>query len=222
MLDGTVVMLNVPDALTMPPPTAIGVLRLDGAEVELTASDADGAAYFAEVTRTPLGAPTPMRNGRSLRTGPLGGDAALGLGFVLEVGSQRVFGSVPPAVSRTDLARWLGRIQWKVVDSSVQADLTGVAEWVPERPQVLAQEVDLEGGGNYLLDVRRARGRRRERRAGSGGRARGGDLYRSAQDETRPHVILEADDFVAYGIPMPATPIDDVVSSMLDVTTTTE
>ena len=28
--------------------------------------------------------------------------------------------------------------------------------------------------------------------------------------------------FVAYGIPMPATPIDDVVSSMLDVTTTTE
>lgn len=221
LLDGTPLAIDVPDAVELPPETMIGVMRVDRLEVELTLAAPEAVEHFLATTGSTAGSPLRLRGGREVHLGDLGGDAGNGTVFVITVDDLRVFGSVPPGVSRADLTRWLGLISWVGRGNGLHAKLAAPAEWVRERPQAMAQIVTTQGADAYLLDIRAATGQARRPSVSGGVKVRGGRLYRSAKSDVRRHVILEAPDFVSYAIPLPATELDEVVASMADVITET-
>lgn len=221
LLDGTPLTIDVPDAAELPPETAIGVMRVDRLEIELTLATPEAAEHFLATTGSATGSPLRLKEGHEVHLGDLGGDARNGTVFVIVVDGLRVFGSVPPGVARVELARWLGLVSWVGRGNGLQAVLSRPAEWVREWPQTMAQVVRTRDGGHYLLDVRAATGRTPAPPVSGGVEVRGGRLYRSAKSDVRRHVILEAANFVSYAIPLPATDLDAVVTSMTDVLTET-
>lgn len=221
LLDGTPVEIDVPDATALPESTSIGVIRVGRQEIELTASGIEGCEFFLASTRTTPGSPLRLPDGRQLRLGGVGGDPTHGTAFVVELGEYRLFGSVPPAVSRTNLAGWLGLTTLDVGAHGVTVTLSPPARWVAERPLAVAQHVRTEDGTQYLLDIRRTTDRTPEPPLAGGLAVRGGRLHRSVHSDVRRHVILESRNFISYALPLSESDVDRVVSSMEHVTTET-
>ncbi len=222
LLNGELLVLDVPDADGLPPSNAISVLALDGGELELNSGDAAGLEHYLSISGTALGSGLQLRSGLTLRTGSYGGDPAGGLGFAISVGPHEVYGFTPSG-DREQLAARFSHVDLQADPDGPVATPSGPATWSEYRFHNIAQVVDLTSTGGYLLDIRRARPRGRvsgaDRPGGPGIEVRGGRLSRSPSAQIRPHVVLEADAFVTYGIPGTETALDLVAESMSGITT---
>ncbi len=229
MLNGEVLDLDVPDAAALPPSTAISVLSLDGRELELTSGSVSDRDYYLSLSGTRLDQELTLPGGRLLRTGRYGGDPASGLGFSVSVGAHEVYGFTTPGVDLETLAGQLGQVRFVDTDTGPWVEPLAPVDWSAHRAHVVAQVVELSGAGGegseqpagYLLDVRRTRSGAPPVGTGTadGIAVRGGRLSRSAVQERHAYAVLEAADFIAYGIPGGADDLDLVATSMSVVTT---
>lgn len=228
LLNGDGVRVDVPDATALPGGTALAVLALDGAgQLEVTSGTEPDLAFYLQVTGTTLDREVALRAGRVLRYGRLGGDPQQGLGWSVEVGGHRLYGSTVPTMDVEALTGYLA-------DVDVQADPLGPVlapagrtSWSPYRTQTLAQVVELAGAEpsedpgtgrpGYLLDIRRARTGQLQPGRSSGAPVRGGLLSRASGEERHPYAVLESGDFVTYGMPGSEDVLDAVVTSMAQV-----
>lgn len=213
LLNGEVVVLDVPDA-TLTAPVRTSVLSTGGVEIEVNAGAAESADFYVSSTGSTLTQELTLRSGQRLRTGSLGGGT--GTAFVVDVADEVVFGPAPPAMSVEALAALLSATAPEMTAEGVALTPRGDVTWSTYRTHDLVVPVDVSGGQRYLLDVRRAFTLGERGPAPVGKRVAGGLLSRSEEGEGR-HVILEAPDHVAYGIPLPGTDPDVLVQSMSGV-----
>lgn len=221
LLNGEKVVVEVPDAqLTAPVRTS--VLSTGGVEVEVNGGSPQSADFYVSSTGSTLTQELTLRSGQRLRVGALGGGK--GTAFVVDVdgdgdgdlGTEAVFGPAPPGVSLEALAALLSAAQPKMTPDGAALTPSGEVTWSTYRTHDLVVPVEVTGGQRYLLDVRRAFSLGRPGEGPVGKRVEGGLLSRSEEEEGR-HVILEAPDHVAYGIPLPGTDLDVLVQSMSGV-----
>ncbi|CAM3897609.1 hypothetical protein [Janibacter anophelis] len=218
MLDGELLDVDAPGAATLSTATAVSVVDVDSTELELTAGPLEVLEFFLSSTSTTLDRQVTLRNQLTMRHGALGGTPRHGRAFAVEVAEHRVFGSVPPGLALDDLTAWLGRMTFASTREGARVDLGPGQSWSATRAHAVAQHVGLDADTGYLLDVRRAR--TRSARARTAGHAvRGGSLSRSPRSDEHRHVVLDAPEFVSYGLPLAATSLDEVATSMSTLTT---
>lgn len=220
LVNGDRAVVTVPDASALPDAVATGVLFADGHELEVNTGGGPAMEFFLGSTATTLSARLTLRSGAMLAVGSRGGDAGSGHCFSVAVGPSHLFGYAAPSTSVEELAGLLSNVELHALDHGAAVRPSGSVGWSPYRTFSVAQQVDLADGTAYLLDLRRVRSDRAPRRRdGHGLAVRGGVLSRSAPTEEQPHVVLESDAFVSYGIPVGAASLDRVATSMSEVTT---
>lgn len=219
LLNGDLVSIDVPDSATMPPASAVSVVETDGVELELTSGIPIVLEFFTSSTGTVLDHEVTLRGGETLRYGALGGDPQHGRAFALSVGEDRIFGSCATSLTVEELAAWLGRMTFRSTAQGPTATPGRGQAWAAARAHSVAQQVILGGSQGYLLDVRRAKRAAMAPQRSQGVAVRGGRLMRSPAADEHRHVILDTTDFVAYGLPFGATSLDEVATSMSQVTT---
>lgn len=218
LLNGDPVTIDVPDG-ELTPPVRTSVLIDAGLELEVNAGDASVAAFYFDSTRSTPGASVRLRGGQLLRAGRLGGDPSAGLAYWIDDGGEALFGAAAPSLDLESLARVFASAGIGRGPRGVRLAPGGDLGWSPYRTHDLNQTVRLGGDQAYLLDVRRiAPGAPRVAR-GPGLAVRGGRLTRSAPD-TPSHVVLEAAEFVAFGVPVGRTGLDRMATSMSRVEVT--
>lgn len=228
LLNGDTVRIDVADATGLPGGTSVGVLALEGAgQLEVTSgSDAD-LAFYLEVTGTTLDREVGLRDGRTLRYGRFGGDPSQGFGWAVAVEGRHLYGFTVPAMDVETLTGYLADVEIRSDQRGPWLVPGGRTSWSPYRTLTVAQVVELSGtlegdgsgGTGYLLDVRRARtGQLQTDRPERGAQVEGGLLSRSSDQERHPYGILESTDFVSYGMPGNEEQVDQVITSMSQVT----
>ncbi len=213
LLDGSPVSVDAPHA-TLEAPIAVGVLFTDTMEVEVNAGTPEAAGLFLDITGTELTSSLQLRGGRTLRLGPLGGQRGEGWGYVVEVGDDRLFGPTPPALSAERLAAVLSELSPARNQRGLTVTPNGAVGWSPYRTQGASQVLVPASGNPLLLDIRRPVPDQRPGRRGA--KVRGGLLSRQG-DPGRQHVVLESDQFVTYGVPLPQTSLDELAEVMSEV-----
>ncbi|HHU37953.1 MAG TPA: hypothetical protein GXZ45_01495 [Propionibacterium sp.] len=213
LLDGAPVSVDAPGA-QLDPPIAVGVLFADTLEIEVNAGTPEAADLFLGITGTELTSQLQLRGGRTLRLGPLGGQRGEGWGYVVEVGDQRLFGPTPPALSAERLAAVLSELSPARNQRGLTVSPAGDVGWSPYRTQGASQVLTPASGHPLLLDIRRPVPDQRAGRRGA--KVRGGLLSRQG-GPGRQHVVLESEDFVTYGVPMPQTSLDELTEVMAEV-----
>ncbi|MBA2695499.1 MAG: hypothetical protein ACR2FV_16580 [Ornithinimicrobium sp.] len=217
LLNGEIVVVDVPDA-ALTAPVRTSVLSTGGLEIEVNAGAAEAADFYIASTGSSLTQEMSLRSGLRLRTGSLGGGT--GTAFVVDVADEVVFGPAPPSMSVEDLAALLTATAPEMTPDGVALSPRGGVAWSNYRTHDLVIPVEVSGGQRYLLDVRAAFTLGEPAQQPVGRRVAGGLLSRSEESEGR-HVILEAPDHVAYGIPLPGTDPDVLVQSMSGVRVST-
>lgn len=217
LLNGDTVVLDVPAATALPPASAVSVLALDGHELEITSGGPEALAFSLSLSGSHLTAQLALRSGPLLRHGRLGGDPAAGLTFSVQVGQHEVFGSTPPAMDAETLAGYLAEVGFEPGDHGPAVRPAGRVSWSTYRTHTVAQVVEAGSDRGLLLDVRRTVTPRLSRSEGM--TVRGGRLSRSGPQERHPYAILEARDFVTYGIPGDETDLDLVARVLAETTT---
>lgn len=212
LLNGEPATIEVPRAKLLAP-VRTSVLIAGDDEVEVNAGRPAAADFFAESTETRLSRELTLLGGRSVRVGRLGGDPASGWAFRVDVGDDVLFGAAPAAMSLEAVVGLLSSAGIGRRERGLYLRPSGPVSWSPYRTHDLAQTAEPTGGAAFLLDVRRAHGPSGKR----GARVRGGWLSRS-QAGDRVHVVLEAPEFVVYGIPPGETGLDAVVRALADTT----
>lgn len=212
LLNGDSLVLTVPDATALSTPVRTSVLVAAKTELEVNTGDGAALDFYLESTGSTLTSEISLRSGMTLRSGPLGGGT--GLVFVVDVGSQAIFGPAPPGLAVSELAEMLNEARPEPGAEGPVLRPQGAVSWSPSRTHDLVVSADIRGGG-YVLDVRRAFADGTEKLPGVD--VAGGTLSRSQPGESR-HVILNAPRYVIYGIPTPGTDADVLVASMSDVT----
>ncbi len=220
LVNGDRAVVTVPDASALPDAVATGVLYTDRQELEVNAGTKAAREFFVTSTATTLSVNLTLRSGAALTVGPRGGDARAGHCYSVAVGQNCLFGYASPSTSVETLASWLSSMELHASGPGIAVRPSGPVGWSPYRTFSVAQQVDLPDGTAYLLDVRRVRADRAPRRREGGGvKVHGGVLSRSSPTEEQPHVVLESDAFVSYGIPIGAVSLDRVATSMSELTT---
>lgn len=217
LLNGETLVLDVPDAETMPLSTAISVLTQDGLELELNTGGDVHLEHYLAMSGSALTGDLQLRNGLTLRHGRYGGDPAQGLAFSLRVGEHELFGFSVPSLDLEALGALLSQLEITADPAGPVITPSGSVEWSPFRTHDVAQVVTLAGGKNALLDVRRTRNGV-TRPSGPGLEVRGGKLSRSSEEERAAYAVLEASSFVIYGIPGSDDAVDAVVGALRQVT----
>lgn len=226
LLHGDLVEIDVPDATELPGGTAVSVLLVQAAageqELEVTGGTAADRDHYLGLSGTRLTGTVSLRTGGEVRYGRYGDDPAQGVAFALGVGEHWVYGFTTPGTDAETLAGTLARVSTRDTPEGAVLEPGGDVGWSPHRAHVVTQVVrladDPDGGERgYLLDVRRAPGA--GDRDSAGVEVRGGLLSRSAVEERHAYAVLEAPDFVSYGIPGGAEQLDLVASSLAQVTT---
>lgn len=218
LLNGETLVADIPDA-TIAPPTRCSVLVADGIELEVHAGSDEAADFFLTSTGSSVTGTVRLRGGQDMEIGPLGGRGGQGLAFRVVVGSQRLFGSSPPVMTREQLAAVLVGAGIRKGRHGPAMAPSGAVAWSPMRTHDAALTVEV-AKGSFLVDTRRAQ-RRPAAGEQRGVAVRGGRLSRSAPDE-RPFVVLEAQDVVAYGVPTLSLDVDALVHAMSTVELTIE
>ena len=90
-------------------------------------------------------------------------------------------------------------------------------DWSPFRTRGIAQVALLDSGQRTLLDVRRTRNGV-TRPSGPGLDVRGGRLSRSSEEDRAHYAVLETAAFVVYGIPGTEGDLDEVATTLGQVT----
>ncbi len=211
LLNGEKILIEVPDATEVGAAVRTSVLSVNGVEVEINGGDEATADFYVASTGSVLSGALTLRSGMQLRTGPLGGGT--GLVFVLDVGDHRLFGPVPPGLGLEGLSALLNDAGLEAGADGPIASPAGPVTWSSYRTHDVVLTAALPKG-SYVLDVRRAFVQGQGKAPGV--EVSGGTLTRSAPADSR-HVVLEAHDFVVYGIPLPDTDIDVLVDSMSNV-----
>lgn len=211
LLNGETTVVDVPDARNLGPPVRTSVLLAGGVEVEVNAGTPEAADFFVSSTGSALAQSLTLRTGQTLRTGALGGGT--GLVFVVEVGTDAVFGPAPPALGLEALATLLSAAALSSGPDGPSFAPTGSVSWSPYRTHDVVLPVEVGSSQHYVLDVRRAFDLGPTGERVKGVPVTGGLLTRSDPDDNL-HVILEAPGHVAYGIPLPETDLDVLVESM--------
>lgn len=217
LLNGDTVTLDVPSAAGLPDSTAISVLSVDGAELEVTSGSAQDLEFYLSLSGSTLTGRVNLSSGPELRYGRYGGDPASGLAFAVAVGAHEVYGFTTPSLDVEGLAAHLAQVGFEPGAHGPALRPAGSVSWSTYRTHTLAQVVQLDAGRGMLLDIRRSV---TPRLSGSQGLdVRGGRLSRSAPEERHPYAILESADFVTYGIPGDELDLDLVANVLTDVTT---
>ncbi|AXH97183.1 hypothetical protein [Ornithinimicrobium avium] len=217
LLNGDVLVLDVPDAETMPAPAAIGVLARDGLELEITTGGPGHLEHYLSVSGTRLTGEVQLRHGATLRHGRHGDDPARGLVFALRTGDHEIYGTTVPGMDLEGLTSFLSHVE--VATGPAGPVLTPAAPvgWSEHRTHDVAQVVRVVGGARILLDVRRTRNGL-TRPSGPGLDVRGGRLSRSADDERVHYAVLETPAFLVYGIPADEEHVDAAATTLSTVT----
>lgn len=205
----------VPDATALPDPVATAVVMLRGRELEVNAGSPASLQFFLSTTGSRLAAKVELRNGLVLRHGALGGRPATGRVYALTVGAHRLYGSCGARVGVADLAAWFARVAARPSPAGPSLRLGSGQAWARRMPSAVAQVVDLGADRGFLLDVRAARPAKPG--AAAGLEVEGGRLSRSAPQERDPYLVLDTERALAYAIPRPGTPIDQVTEAMTRV-----
>lgn len=217
LLNGETLVLDVPDAETMPLSTAISVLIQDSLELELNTGAQVHLEHYLSTSGSTLTGELQLRNGLTLRHGRYGGDPAQGLAFSVRVGEHEVFGFSVPSLDLEALGALLSQVDMTADPAGPVITPTGTVEWSPFRTHDVAQVVSLAGGKNALLDVRRTRNGV-SRPSGPGLDVRGGKLSRSPEEERAAYAVLETSSFVVYGIPGSEDDIDVMTGALSQLT----
>lgn len=217
LLNGDLVTVDLTGPATLAPAVRSSILMREERELEVNCGSGEAVGFYLDSTRTDLGTEMALRSGHLVRTGFLGGDRSGGRAFVVEVGDEFLFGSAPPALSLESLVSWLSGAGVADGPRGPVMRPTGPVGWSKSRTHSAFQSVASGTEDEYLLDVRRI-AVPGARRPDKGVKVRGGLLSRSADDTASPHVVLQAADFVAYGIPGLAARLDAVVESMAQLT----
>jgi hypothetical protein len=217
LLNGDTVVIDVPAAADLPPATAVSVLSLDGRELEVTSGGPDALAFYLSLSGSRLTRQLTLRSGPVLRHGWHGDDPDGGLVFSVPVGAYEVFGFTTPDLDVEALAGYLADVVFEPGTHGPALRPGGRVTWSASRTHTVAQVVDTAPGSGILLDVRRTVTPRMSRSEGLP--VRGGRLSRSDPQERHPYAILEARDFVTYGIPGTEDDLDLVAGVLADITT---
>lgn len=217
LINGETLVLDVPDAGSMPPATAISVLAQDGLELEVNSGGPGHLEHYLAVSGSTLTAEIQLRNGATLRHGRYGGDPAQGLAFSVRVGEHEVYGFTVPSLDLEGLSALLSQVEFTTHADGPAIAPGGSVTWSDFRTHDVAQVVQLDQGRRALLDVRRTR-TGGTRPSGPGLDVLGGRLSRSAKDERAHYAVLEAAAFVIYGIPGTEEDVDALATSLSQVT----
>ena len=196
-LDGTrISVTGFADGTSLPDAVTVDALDVSGMTVEVNAGSVAALNAFLAATNAVLARVVTLRNGLELSVGePYGGDAP-GYPFWSVVGDFRIYGIAGPTVAVETLAQSIG-------NATVTSDIHGVtilaSRSVYPRPSIM-QAVD----SSYLIDVRPATERRGSQ---SGLPVAGGHLSRSDPSYPHPYLLLDADSFLAYFLPVPGQDI---------------
>lgn len=215
--NGETLALDVPDAAGLPPAAAISVLSQDGLELEINSGSAHHLEHYLATSGSTLTHEVQLRDGLTLRHGRHGGDPASGLAFAVAVGDHEVYGFTVPTLDLEGLTALLSQVQFAPGPDGPVLTPGGSVQWSPFRTHDIAQVVELTSGGHALLDIRRTRsGVTRPSTAGLD--VRGGRLSRSAEADRAHYAVLEAPDFIVYGIPGTIEDMDTVASTLGQIT----
>lgn len=212
LLNGEPVSLDVPDATALSTPLRTSVLVSGETELEVNTGDQAALDFYLDGTGSMLTTEVALRSGMPLRSGPLGGGT--GLAFVLEVGEHHVFGPAAPGLGLEGLMALLTAARPEAAADGPLFRPEGPVAWSKTRSHDVVVSATI-GSGSYVLDIRRAF--TEPVGADSDVEVIGGTLSRSRDGDSR-HVILNAPQFVVYGIPLPDTDVDVLVDSMSEVT----
>ena len=184
----------------LPEAVSVDVLDVVGSEVEIYAGPASALRAFLDETRTTVDSVVTLADGTEVSKGSFGESGATGYAFWFPVGNFRVYGTAAPGLSVETLVRSLRA-------ATISSDADGVsiaATRSPNRRPSIMQMVP----GDYLIDVKQARTRGRT----SEGRAvAGGLLSRSDPSYPHPYLVLDADQLLAYFLPVPGRDISVAV-----------
>lgn len=213
-MDGRLIQLTGlrPDA-DLPMALVVDVLNVAGHEVEINAGSSTALNAFLNETGSTLVRDVMLPNGLEMSIGKFGPINAIGYPFWSTIGLFRLYGHAGPAVTLQALMQCLG-------DATVSADSTGVTLRAPRslsRHPSIMQSVS----GDYVIDVRSAR---RRRRSSGGEPVAGGFLLRSDPEYPYPYLVLDAGRLLAYVLPLPGRDINVAVqdAARLVLTVSTE
>lgn len=212
LLNGEAVALDVPDATALSAPVRTSVLVSGNTELEVNTGDAAAFDFYLEGTGSRLTMDVALPSGMQLRAGALGGGT--GLVFVLSVDDHLVFGPAAPALGLEGLMALLTAARPAASAGGPLFRPDGLVAWSRTRSHDAVVSATIRSG-SYVLDIRRAF--TEPVGADSDVEVVGGTLSRSPAADSR-HVILNAPQFVVYGIPLPDTDIDALVGSISEVT----
>lgn len=218
LLNGDLLALQVPDAAALPGSTAISVLSLDDHELEVNSGTAADLEFYLSISGSQLTDEVTLRDGSALRYGRHGADPASGFVFAVAVGEHHVYGFTVPTMDIETLTSYLAGVTFRPHEDGPTLELSGSVTWSQYRTHTVAQVVDLSQGQGFLLDVRRTR-TGDIARDGAGMEVPGGWLTRSSTEERHAYAVLEATDFVSYGIPGDQGDVDLVATVLSGVTT---
>lgn len=218
LLNGDLLALDVPDATALPGSTAISVLSLDDHELEVNSGTDGDLEFYLSISGSQLTEEVTLRDGSPLRHGRHGGDPASGIAFAVAVGDHRVYGFTVPSMDLEALTSYLSTVTFQADSDGPALGLSGAVTWSQYRTHTVAQVVDLADEQGFLLDVRRTR-TDDIARDGAGIEVSGGWLTRSSEEERHAYAVLEAKDFVSYGIPGDQGNLDLVATVLSGVTT---
>lgn len=218
LLNGDLLTLEVPDADALPGSTAISVLSLDGQELELNSGTAGDLEFYLSISGSELTGEAVLRDGTTLRYGRYGGDPDSGFAFSVTVGEHEVYGFTVPAMDVEALTSYLASVAFESGAEGPVLTLSGPVGWSQYRTHTVAQVVDLPAGEGFLMDIRRTR-TDDIARENAGVEVDGGWLTRSSEQERHAYAVLEASDFVTYGIPGEQGDLDQVATVLSGTTT---
>lgn len=217
LLNGETLVLDVPDAARLAEATAISVLTHSDRELEVNSGTTDHLEHYLSISGSTLTEEVGLRTGLTLRHGRYGGDPQQGLSFAVRVGDHEVYGFTTPEVDLEALSALLSSVDLEPGGSGPVLTPSGEVSWSDYRTHDVAQVVHRADGSRYLLDVRRTRAGV-TRPSGPGIDVAGGRLSRSPEDERASYVVLEARDFIVYGIPGSDDGMDAVAEALSQVT----
>lgn len=217
LLNGETLVLDVPSAQELPPSASISVLAQDGLELELNSGGPGHLEHYLSVSGSTLTDQVQLRQGTTLRYGRYGGDPASGLAFSVQVGDHEVFGFTVPSLDLEGLSALLSQVEFTADPAGPVLTPGGSVDWSPFRTHDIAQVALLDSGQRTLLDVRRTRNGV-TRPSGPGLDVRGGRLSRSSEEDRAHYAVLETAAFVVYGIPGTEGDLDEVATTLGQVT----